>query len=78
MKSDKWEGMSGMGVLEEDFFGMGRFGEGGGRDLRIEVGGDRGWEGGQPSLGGEAGSASGGRKAGLRHWTEKESVLEPC
>jgi hypothetical protein len=34
MKSDKWEGMSGRGVLEEDFFGMGRFGEGGGRRFK--------------------------------------------
>ncbi len=41
--------------------GLGREEEG---DLRVEVGGGRGWEGGRPSLGGEGGSASGGRKAG--------------
>jgi hypothetical protein len=35
-------------------------------DLRMEVGEGRVWEGGQPSLGGEAGSTSGGRKVGLR------------
>jgi hypothetical protein len=37
-----------------------------------------GWKGGRPSLGGEAGSASGGSKESLRQWTKKESVLDPC
>ncbi len=44
------ERMSGRGVLGGNFLGMGRFREGGGRGLRIEVGRGKGWEGGQPSL----------------------------
>ncbi len=36
----------------------------------------RGWEGGLPSLGAEAGSVPGGRRAGLRRWMEKGSQFE--
>ena len=50
---------------------------GGGEVLRMEGGLGRGWEGGLPRLGGEAGSVPGGRFAGLRRWMEMESVFGP-
>ncbi len=70
-------GMAGGNLIQEgNFFGWGGGGcwEGLGR---MEGGLGRGWEGGLPRLGGEAGSVPGGRWAGLRQWMEMESVFGP-
>ncbi len=73
-------GMAGGNLIQKgNFFRWGGGGllGGGGEVLRMEGGLGRGWEGGLPRLGGEAGSVLGGRLAGLRRWMEMESVFGP-
>ncbi len=64
-------------IQEGNFLDGGDLLGGGGEVLRMEGGLERGWEGGLPRLGGEAGSVPGGRLAGLRRWMEMESVFGP-